>query len=126
MGAWRIVRGSVATGVGDFARWIAKLEGHYRAKTGMTLYPGTLNVWLEEPYDLPPQTIQLDKREYGGEVTVNIAPCRIFGRRAFILRPISRNPAEPAPPKLLEIATDVHLRSTYGLKDGDTVEVDVL
>lgn len=39
--------GKVRSGRGDFAQWIAKLGEHYEAKTGMRLYPGTLNIHLD-------------------------------------------------------------------------------
>jgi riboflavin kinase, archaea type len=48
-----ILRGKVISGMGNFSCWIEKLHDHYFAKTGMRLFPGTLNVQLEEPYTLP-------------------------------------------------------------------------
>jgi len=44
-----ILRGRVRTGRGDFGKWIGRLQSHYREKTGLSLYPGTLNVELEAP-----------------------------------------------------------------------------
>lgn len=41
-----VLRGRVETGVGDFARWIEKLNDHYHRITGLRLFPGTLNVRL--------------------------------------------------------------------------------
>lgn len=121
----RTVHGRVASGTGSFSYWIGKLHDHYLRKTGLRLFPGTLNVELEEDYALPADALRLDKNEYGGLVTVQIAPCRIFDRQAFILRPEPRTGVEPAPKNLLEIATDIGLRAAYGLRDGDLVAVDV-
>ena len=53
---------------------------------------------------------------------MSIIPCRIFGRQAFILR---TDGAERDDRKTLEVAADIGLRLTYGLKDGDVVEVEV-
>ena len=40
-----ILRGRVVPGMGNFAFWIAhKLHDFYLGKTGMALFPGTLNV----------------------------------------------------------------------------------
>jgi len=78
--------GKVGSGKGDFAQWIAKLENHYERKTGMRLFPGTLNVHLDQEYRLPAKRIRLEGSEYGGNVSVNLVPCTLFGRRAFILR----------------------------------------
>src|SRR5438445_13586748 len=81
-----LLRGKVENGVGDFGRWIEKLSGHYERKTGMKLYPGTLNIRLSEPYTIPAGCIRLEGCDYGGAVSVSIVPCWIQGRRAFILR----------------------------------------
>jgi len=51
----RVLKGKVVTGVGNFFFWIEKLQDHYRAKTGMLLFPGTLNIELDAPFDLPPE-----------------------------------------------------------------------
>ncbi len=82
----KIVKGKVVSGVMSFSYWMKKLESYYAEKTGMNLFPGTLNVELDELYRLPEKRIRLEKEEYGGTVSVNIVSCRIFERRAFILR----------------------------------------
>jgi CTP-dependent riboflavin kinase len=53
-------------------------------------------------------------------------PCRIFGRRAFILR-TDANEAGTGhhPHTIVEVATDVKLRDVYGLRDGDPVEIEL-
>jgi riboflavin kinase len=48
-----VLTGMVVTGVGNFSYWIERLKAHYRRKTGMSLFPGTLNVRLEEEYSVP-------------------------------------------------------------------------
>jgi hypothetical protein len=50
-----VLRGMVFSGCGDYAQWIAKYQEYYRAKTGLTLFPGTLNLRLPGPYELPPR-----------------------------------------------------------------------
>lgn len=123
------LRGQVRTGKGDFSYWLAKLEAYYTAKTGMKLYPGTLNVHLVEGQSFPTPAegvLRLEREEYGGAVSVGIVPCRVFGRRAFILRPDTDDGKDGDPPeRILEVATDVRLREAYGLRDGDWVEVEV-
>ena len=48
-----ILRGKVVSGMGNFSYWIEKLADHYQRKTGMQLFPGTLNVELENPTRCP-------------------------------------------------------------------------
>ena len=118
--------GKVGSGKGDFAHWIAKLGDHYERKTGMRLFPGTLNVHLEEEYRLPAQRIRLEAAEYGGRVSVNLVPCMVFGRRAFILRTdANEDERGDHPRQVVEIATDIKLRDAYGLVDGSVVAIEV-
>ncbi len=122
-----IVRGQVVSGRGDFGQWIERLGDFYERKTGMRLYPGTLNVELAAEYFLPKQVLRLEAKEYGGRVSVNLVPCRIFGRPAFLLR-TDQNEAGIGhhPRTIVEIATDVRLRDAYQLKNGDWVEIEDL
>jgi riboflavin kinase len=122
----KVLRGKVESGIGDFGRWIEKLEAHYERKTGMKLYPGTLNIRLTEPYTAPTGCARLEASEYGGSVNVSIVPCWILGRRAFILRTDGNEGGEGRHPHtVVEIASDVKLRDEYNLVDGDEVSIEV-
>ena len=119
------LRGKVITGLGNFGQWIEKLGDLYQLKTGMRLYPGTLNLELPEAYVLPPDVIRLEAHEYGGRVSVSIVRCRIFDRPAFLLRTDANEAGTGHHPRnIIEIATDVRLRDVYALNDGDWVEVE--
>src|SRR5258708_15016 len=120
----RVLNGKVVTGVGNFSFWIEKLQHHYLNKTGLELFPGTLNILLDEPFDLPQDRVRLEAEEYGGTVSVNIIACTIFGRRAVILR-TDKADSEPQSRKIIEVACEVKLRDEYQLRDGDAVEVTV-
>jgi riboflavin kinase, archaea type len=63
-----ILRGKVVSGMGNFSYWIEKLADHYQRKTGMRLFPGTLNIQLEQPYTLPSRVVRLEGHEYAGSV----------------------------------------------------------
>lgn len=92
----------------------------------MRLYPGTLNIELPAPYFVPSNVIRLEANEYGGNVSVNIVPCQIFERRAFLLRTDQNEQGTGQHSRnIIEIATDVRLRDVYQLKDGDWVEVEL-
>lgn len=119
-----ILKGVVVSGMGNFSFWIEKLESFYTEKTGLRLFPGTLNLRLAEPYSLPAEVIRLEKEEYGGAVSVSMVPCRVFGRRAFLLRTDANEVGRGHHSRnIIEIATDVKLRDAYQLSDGDEVEV---
>ena len=122
-----ILNGTIRSGKGDFSYWLKKLEPLYTAKTALKLFPGTLNVHLvSQIFPTPPNPLRLEKEEYGGAVSVSIIPCRIFGRRAFILRPDTDDGKHDDPPEaILEIVTDIKLRDAFGLSDGDVVEVEI-
>jgi len=122
-----ILRGRVVTGMGSFSYWIEKLADHYERKTGMRLFPGTLNVELEEPYTLPARVMRLEGREYGGSVSVNMVPCSIEGKRGFLLRTDANEEGRGHHPKtIVEVATDVKLREYFHWSDGDVVEIETL
>lgn len=122
----RILRGEVESGTGDFAQWVLKLNAHYERKTGLKLFPGTLNVRLSEPYSVPKGCLKLEAKEYAGSVSVNIVPCRVLGQRAFILRTEANELGTGSHPQnVVEIASDVNLRNTYGLADGDEVNIEI-
>ena len=111
--------------MGNFSFWIDKLHDHYLRKTGMQLFPGTLNVELAEPYTLPKEVIRLEGEEYGGTVSVSIVPCSIFGMKAFILRTDANDQGRGHHPRtIIEIATSVKLRDQFHLHDGDMVEIE--
>src|SRR5215469_5025400 len=69
---------------------------------------------------LPCNVMRLEAPEYGGTVSVNIVPCSINGRKAFILRTDANEEGRGHHPKtILEIAADVRLRDYFHLSDGD-------
>jgi riboflavin kinase len=119
-----VLKGAVVSGLGNFSYWLEKLESFYTQKTGMRLFPGTLNLRLDQAYSLPADVIRLEKEEYGGTVSVSMVPCRVFDRPAFLLRTDANEAGRGHHPKnIIEIATDIKLRERYQLQDGDEVEV---
>jgi riboflavin kinase, archaea type len=121
-----VLSGVVRSGIGNFGFWLAKLQAHYRAKTGMTLFPGTLNLELAAPFRVPDDALRLEGHEYGGTVSVSIVPCRVFGRQAFILRTDANEQGTGRHPRtIIEVATDVKLRDLHALADGDRVDVEL-
>jgi riboflavin kinase len=121
-----VLEGVVVSGIGNFSFWMDKLSDHYTRKTGMLLFPGTLNVRLQAPWSLPRNPLRLEAQEYGGTVSVNIVPCSINGRRAFILRTDANEQERGHHPRtIIEIATDIKLRDHFHLNDGDRVTLEL-
>jgi riboflavin kinase len=101
-----------------------ELSDLYTRKTGIALYPGTLNLELEQPWSVPPAPLRLESHEYGGRVSVNIVPCQIQGLQGFILRTDQNEREELHHPRtIIEIAASVRLRDEFDLVDGDVIEV---
>ena len=121
-----LLRGRVVSGVGSFAYWIGQLQDHYQRKTGVVLYPGTLNLQLHAEYFLPKEVIRLEGAEYGGRVSVSIVPCSVRGIRAFLLRTdANENGQGDHPRTIIEIAAEVRLRDLFQLQDGDYLEIEI-
>ena len=125
----RTLHGKIKSGLGDFSKRMERIPGlldAYERKTGLRFFPGTLNIELDEEYIVHDDAMLLDKAEYGGTVSVFVVPCTILGRNAFILRTEKNEQGTGQHPRnIIEIATDVRLRSTYDLTDEDGVEVFV-
>jgi CTP-dependent riboflavin kinase len=126
-----ILKGTVKSGKNDFNFWLEKFKDKYKEKTGIKLFPGTLNVHLKETkFKTPYNCMFFDFGELNDDISVKIIKCKIFGKNAFILRPVSRNFKDEYKhgdeyDSILEIASDIKLRDAYGLKDGDMVEVEI-
>jgi riboflavin kinase, archaea type len=118
------LRGRVATGIGGHAHWMEVYADLYEAKTGVRLYPGSLNVVLERPWHVRDPSIRLEPPEYA--IGLSIVSCTIEGINAFILRTDKNDRGEgDHSPNVVEIAAAVRLRDVLGLEDGDEVGIVV-
>ncbi len=116
--------GQVVTGTGGHARWMMEYADLYAARTGARLFPGSLNIALDQPWHPPAGGARLQPPEY--RVGLSITPCRIGGVAAFILRTDKNDSGiGDHPPTVIEVAASVCLREALCLHDGDTVEVRV-
>jgi CTP-dependent riboflavin kinase len=120
----QILRGRVRPGIGDYGQWVTQHQAVYQRYTGMVLYPGSLNVELDAPWSLPSDRIHVSAAEVGRGV--NLVPCHVFDRPAFIMRTDANEAGTGAHPKtIVEIVTDVRLRDAFHLEDGDPVRLTV-
>jgi 2,3-bisphosphoglycerate-dependent phosphoglycerate mutase len=124
-----VLRGRVTTGFGDLSRRMRDVSGlldAYARRTGMRLFPGSLNLRLDADYRVPRTAARLAAADYGGAVSAFLVPCRIGGRSAFLVR-TDRNEAGTGahPWALVEVVSDVPLRDTLALADGAAVDVEL-
>ena len=127
------LRGRVQSGKGDAARWLAAFNDAYVRKTGMPVFPGSLNVALDIPFDwsarnLRDRIILFLGEEFGGERDILMLPCKLpsLGSQRAFLWTTTNTVTESARRPIVEIIASVGLRDVYGLQDGDLVEVEIL
>lgn len=127
-----LLKGTVEAGVNDASRWLSLFNAEYSRKLGMPIFPGSLNLRLEQPFDwlapgYQPFIVHFGQEEYGGERDILLLPCVLANlerRRAFLWTAV--HPVlGVGTGDVVEIVTDVKLREVYGLADGAVVEVEV-
>ena len=126
------MRGIVSDGTGNAAQWLDMYRDAYELKTGMRIHPGTLNLAIDQEFPLllpkyARRLIVMRRDEYGGLRDVLMLPCVLKSLRcqgAMIWRTaLAEDVAEDR--RILEVLAEVNLRETFGLKNGDVVEVEV-
>lgn len=98
----------------------------------MLIFPGSLNLELERNFDWYAKQYQshiewFGREEYGGERDILLLPCtlpKLEARSAFLWTTTTAAQDRPNM-KLIEIITDIPLRVSYGLMDGDAVDVEL-
>ena len=127
-----VIIGRVQPGENNASHWLNKFNEPYSKKTAMAIFPGSLNVALDENFDwfapiLKSKTVWFGREEYGGERDILMLPCRLINlenRRAFLWTTTTAA-RERSDPSVVEIITDVKLRQVYALTDGSTVEIEL-
>ena len=121
----RVLRGTVSSRFRAAAPNLRTVEGLLLARTRLpSMAPGTLNVTL--PFDyivLPDATIE--PHEYFTGERIKLQRCRARGHRMIIMRPDSHERPGGIGAHVLELVSPLHLRSAWGLRDGDELEVEV-
>lgn len=115
-----ILKGKVKTGLGNATFWVKKIEDLFYNKEGIRLFHGTLNIELEDEYELR-NYWTISKEEYGGTQDVYVQECRLFGKKSYIVR--SEKTAHKS--NILEIVSDINFRKTYNLKDEAEVKIEI-
>jgi riboflavin kinase len=124
--------GYLQSGKNDASRWLEMFNEAYSAKTGIAIFPGSLNLALDNTFDwfspiYQNQIIQFKKSEYGGERDILLLPCTLLslGKRKAFFRTTTTAARDRPDPHVVEVITDVKLRDAYGLSDGSRVEFEL-
>lgn len=114
------MRGTIVTGKGVAAGLVAHIEEQLVSTLGFHPYPGTMNLRGVPSVEALPEhrvgdvDIALDNCD-----GIGLRPCSVGGVRAALVRPI----APGYPEWKSELVAPVHLRTLFGLADGDAVQL---
>lgn len=120
-----MLRGTVSSRFQAATPNLATVEQLILARTGLlSMAPGTLNVTLPERYLVRADSVIHGSEYFTGEV-LKLQRCRALGLRMIIMRPDSHEFGNSSGANVLELVSEFYLRNTFGLKDGDVVDVEV-
>ena len=108
-----ILTGKVVSGIGGSSKWMPEYIPW--------LFPGTLNIRLDQEYNDDFNWIYIIDTKYGSPV--KIAECEINNLAAFIIKPPLAPPTKSS--GLIEIGCQEKLRDKLNLKNGDTVQIKI-
>ncbi|OYT53423.1 MAG: DNA-binding protein [Candidatus Altiarchaeales archaeon ex4484_2] len=127
-GKKRVFRGSIVTGMGEGAYYMGKYENRFRENLGFKPFHGTLNVKLDSG-------LASVKRYSTGFIEGFRRNERVYGRLEYMPVTLSGNdwsincflvfPERTHHREVVEIISDRNLRKEYGLRDGDSVTIEV-
>jgi CTP-dependent riboflavin kinase len=101
------------------------VEALLLARTGLpSMAPGTLNVTIPFNYIVRADAT-IEPHEYFTGERLKLQRCRVRGHRMVIMRPESHEQPGGLGANVLELVSALPLRKTWGLADGDQVEVEV-
>ena len=127
------IQGVVQAGEGDASFWLSKYSDVYQLWTGMTLFPGSLNLLLPAKFDWADTSIEPFKKifsliPYGGNRDICLIPCEIYQEEAdkiYGFAWTTTNAAEDPDYHVLEIITSVRLRDVLHLNNGSVVTLNI-
>jgi len=127
-----LLAGKVQTGLGDASRWLKLFNAAYSEKLGISVFPGSLNIALDQVFDwfdarYEAHRIWFGREEYVGERDILLLPCELVSldhREAFLWTPTTAA-MDRRDPWVVEVVSNVNLRGHFGLQDGDVVEIRV-
>lgn len=120
-----VLEGRVVAGMGKAKIFVNMMKEVFYAKTNIKLYPGTLNIELNKPYNLNP-TYMIKAIEYGGKYNVQVQECTLLGHKAYIVRS-EKNLKEESDYKrnIIEVVSNINFRQEYNLKNKDKIKIEI-
>ena len=111
----------------DASYWLQRFHAPYCQKTGMDIFPGSLNLELEASFDWYAKRYQshiewFGRDEYGGRarhLCCCPASCQSSRHEPAFLWTTTTAAHDRPNKNLIEVITDVPLRASYGLVDGE-------
>jgi len=127
-----LLTGKVQAGFGKASHWLNLFNVAYSEKLGISVFPGSLNIALDQVFDwfdarYEAHRIWFGREEYCGERDILLLPCELVSldhRRAFLWTPTTAA-RDRRDPWIVEVVSDLNLRNQFGLQDGDVVEIRV-
>ncbi len=121
-----VITGKVKKGLGEASFWVKKIEELFLEKTGIRLYPGTLNIKALKEIEIKNPDLIIEKEEYGGNERLYVKKCTVLNEKSYIIR-TEKNSGKNGdhPLDLLEIISDVNFREKYGLKDENEIKITI-
>lgn len=104
--------GRVKSGAGKATRNIARDHRRLYKATGISFFPGTLNVILDRPVKFQNQ---IRCRTWG------LCPVRVEGLECFAIRSLRKD----YPREFVEVLSPLNIRAKLGLTDGSLITVEI-
>ena len=121
----RILSGLVSSRFNAATANLRTVEALLLSRTGLpSMAPGTLNLTI--PFDYIVRADEtIEPHEYFTGERLKLQRCRVRGHRMIIMRPELHEKPGGIGANVLELVSPIHLRSTWGLADGDQIDVEV-
>ena len=126
------LHGRVQSGKNDASHWLKMFNEQYSTKTRMSIFPGSLNLVLDDAFDWFASTYQVKivwygREEYGGDRDILLLPCSLvsLGSKKAFLWTTTTAARDRSDPRGVEVITDVKLRDAYDLHDGSGVDLEI-
>lgn len=118
------LQGKVTSGIGTAKMWVGKINKVFENKTGMSLFPGTLNIKIEEDYNIQPDWI-IKPEEFGGTENVLVKKCKILNNTAYIVRAEKNQKGKGEHNlQIIEVVSNINFRQEYNLKNGASILIE--